>query len=412
VVAATTTGAKPSTVRGKMEDAGDDPFDVSHQRPASSEATQRAAQLLARANDEFNRRRYREARLYFEQAWQADQSALGPCRDSFAYCLLSDVVEALNRPGLGGKSLPDLQKDVYGALTLSQAPKLTGEGQKLLREIEQRAKAPMLAAAPGAGQEARVAFQHYGRNPQGWQVTDTPHFRIYHNQQRDLVERVAHIAERTRLEMSRKWFGNDGAEWQGRCELVLHASAADYIRLTGVPSTSPGHSRIDSDPVTHRVVARRLDLHVENPNMLEAVLPHETTHVVLAGQFGPFQVPRWADEGMAVLTEPSEKVEQHRRNLIKAAREGQLFPVKELLQMEKYPKAQQIATFYAQSVGLVELLTQQRGPTQFTEFVRDGLRQGWETALRAHYQWSLADLQQRLEARVQGDAQRLAASAP
>ena len=45
------------------------------------------------------------------------------------------------------------------------------------------------------------------------------------------------------------------------------------------------------------------------------MLPHEATHVVLAGQFGDQPVPRWADEGMAVLTEPRDKIDRHLRNL-------------------------------------------------------------------------------------------------
>lgn len=397
---------KPSTVRGKMGEEQEDPFGLGNQRsPASIDAGQLATQLVSRANDEFSRRRYKEARLFYEQAFQADQQAADACRDSWAYCMLNDVVEALNRPGFGGKPLPQLQKDVHGAVAM--APKLSATGDWLLREINQRQQAQV--SVPAAVQNVAVRIQHYGRNPQGWQVADTPNFRIYHNQPRDLVERVAQTAERTRLEMSRKWFGNDGDDWQGKCELVLHATAAEYSKQTGVPATSPGHSRIESDRATHRVIGRRLDLHVDNPSMVEAVLPHETTHCIIAGQFGPFPVPRWVDEGMAVLSEPAVKVEQHRRNLVKAAGEGQLFGVKELLELDNYPQPQRVGAFYAQSVGLVDFITQQQGPAVFSAFVRDGLRSGWDAALRKHYNWSLTDLQQRWDAHVQGDAQRMAA---
>jgi hypothetical protein len=407
-IVAAVAGAKPITARGKMDDSREDPFDLANQRPsANPEAAQRANQLVGRANEEFTRHRYKEARQFYEQAFQADQHCTDPCRDNWAYCMLNDVVETLNRPSLDGKALADLQKDVHGALAISQAPMLTAEAQKLLREIDQRRSSPNAAGRPA--QEYSVSMHHYGRNPQGWQVTDTPHFRIYHNQPRDLVERVGQTAERTRLDVSRKWFGNDGADWQGRCELVLHATAADYSQFAKEPITSPGHSSIETDPVTRRVVGRQLHLHVDHPGMLEAVLPHEATHVVIAGQFGPFQVPRWADEGMAVLSEPQEKIAQHRQNLVKAARDGQLFGVKELLELENYPKAHRIGAFYAQSVALVEFLTQQRGPEVFSQFVRDGLRNGWDAAARKHYQWDLAEMQQRFTAQVQGDAQRLLA---
>jgi len=412
-VTATTTGVKPITARGKIEESGDDPFALNNQRlPSSLDASQLATQFVARGNDEFSKRRYKEARYFFEQAYQSDQRATDGCRDSWAYCMLSDVYDALQRPDLGGKSVADLHKDVQGALStaVSQTPMLSNYAQRLLREIDQRQQGDAARTVKPA-QEITVALQHYGRNQQGWQVTDTPHFRIYHNQQRELVERAAQVAERTHRDMSRKWFGADHADWPQKCELVLHTTAAEYSRQTKQPANCPGHASIETDPITKRVVGRRLDMHVDCPSMLDAVLPHETTHCVIAGQFGPYQVPRWVDEGMAVLSEPAEKVEQHRRNLFKAAREGQMFTVKELLHLENYPQPQRVSAFYAQSVALVDFLAQQQGPLVFSNFVREGLRSGWEAALQKHYGWNLAELQQRWDAHILGEGQNLSAKA-
>jgi len=53
--------------------------------------------------------------------------------------------------------------------------------------------------------------------------------------------------------------------------------------------------------------------------------------------------------------------------------------------MNDYPERRRISAFYAQSVALVEFLTNQRGPAVLTSFVRDGLREGYEPALRKHY---------------------------
>src|SRR5207302_3785575 len=123
---------------------------------------------------------------------------------------------------------------------------------------------------------AAVAVQHLGRGAQGWEVAETSHFRILHQQPRELVERVAQVAERTRLAMSQKWLGHNGEAWTPKCDLYLHATAQDYSRATGVATGSPGHSRIESDGGAGRVVGRRMDMHCDNPNMLEAVLPPET----------------------------------------------------------------------------------------------------------------------------------------
>ena len=172
-------------------------------------------------------------------------------------------------------------------------------------------------------------MQHLGKNKEGWQVAETRYFRIFHHQSREQIEKVAISAEKTRREMYRKWFGTDGLDWAPKCELILHPTGNDYSRMTGESAASPGHSRIDWDPSHQRIVGRRMDLRCDNPGMMDAVLPHEATHIVLAGMFDNRDVPRWADEGIAVLTEPSYKVDLHRRNLDKGRLEGALFKVQE-----------------------------------------------------------------------------------
>ncbi len=193
-------------------------------------------------------------------------------------------------------------------------------------------------------------------------MAETGSFRIFHNQTRDQIEKIAAVAEKTRQDMYHKWFGNDGATWSPKCEIVLHNTASDYSRATGVASASPGHSRIERDPNGQRIISRRMELRCDNPGMLDAVLPHETTHVVLAGMFDQHHVPRWADEGIAVLTEPAHKVDQHRQNLERGQQEGMLFGVQELMQLQDYPQPRRISAFYAQSVCLVEFMTELRGP--------------------------------------------------
>src|SRR5262249_55530598 len=196
----------------------------------------------------------------------------------------------------------ELEHEVRTAMTL--APNLEKTGKWLLGEIEGR-RAPGKAAPAAA--VAEVAVRHLARDPRGWEVAETRSVRILHKQPRDLVEKVARTAERTRVEMQRKWFGGDGEAWSPKCDVYLHATAQDYGRVTGQATNSPGHSRIETDPGAGRVVSRVIHLHCEDPAaLLSAVLPHEATHVVLAGQFGKQPVPRWADEGMAVLTQPAE----------------------------------------------------------------------------------------------------------
>jgi len=392
-VKAIDVGPKPSTVRahGETLEASLDPFDPEMRRPdpERDSKTKLAQMLLSRAEEQFAKRKFAEAKSLYEEALQADRAVVTPSKERYAYCLLDQVVTELNSPGLNLENLPALQKQVAGAVTM--APGLNETGKWLLREIELRVKDKLVAASP----EIAVDVKHLGRNKEGWTVAETAHFRIFHHQQADFAEKVAQIAERTRATMFRKWFGHDGVEWTPKCELIIHDTGDSYHKMTGVPASSPGHSRIESDPSGKRVVARRMDLRADHPGFLEAVLPHETTHVVLAGMFGGHAVPRWADEGIAVLSEPADKIEHHRRNLTQSASLGQMFALKELMELNDYPQARRIGAFYAQSVAFVDFLTRQKGPIVMTRFLGDGLRDGYESALRRHYSLDFAGLEQR-----------------
>jgi len=229
---------------------------------------------------------------------------------------------------------------------------------------------------------------------EGWERTETANFRIYHNQSRALAEQVARLAEQTRREMARRWFGSVPEDWKPRCVVTLHANLQDYCRDTGLPP-GPGRSHFRSD--NGRVISRSIDLHCEDiDKMVHAVLPHEATHIVLADQFGEQQIPRWADEGMAVLSEPRARIELHLDGLEQFRRDRLLFSVGQLMQRANYPEQRQAGAFYAQSVSLVEFLAKERGTRVFTRFLQDAQKNGYEEALKKHYGYgSFAELQRR-----------------
>jgi hypothetical protein len=373
------------TVRGKSAD----PFQDFREECRSS-----AQDLVDRAEKEFAGKRYAEAGGLFEQAYHADQHSTDASRERWAYCKLHRVVEQLNRPA-ADVAYPELEAEVR--LALAMAPRIDF-GKSLLREIEgRRGGVTADSAAP-----VNLAVRHLDRRPDGWAVAESTNFRVLHNQPREVAERAARAAEQTRAAMQRKWFGANGPDWSPKCELFLHATASDYNRVTGAPGGSPGHSSFNVQG--GRVLSRQIHLHCDDPNLLVAVLPHETTHTVLAGNFGDKPVPRWADEGMAVLTEPREKVELHLRNLPRHRQDRQLFAVQQLMEMNEYPEPRYVGAFYAQSVSLVNYLTKQKSPQVFSQFIRDGLRGGYEAALQRHYGYqSFADLEQRWVQETFGD---------
>jgi hypothetical protein len=383
---------KQPTIRGYREEEAD-PFDQSRTGGVS------ANDLVAQAELQFSQNKFRAADALFHRARQADPQSVAASKDRWAYCKMYHVVEQLNE---GSTAYPSLESELRSALELKPAASVESYGKQLLCEVEKRR-----GRRPGERDEPRYsgAYQDAGRTPEGWLVAETENFRIYHNLSADWLRKVAEVAERTRADMQHRWFGAVGEPWYPKCELYLHATAETYSRVTGVPTASPGHSSFHLDGA--RVIGRRIDLHCDDPGMLIAVLPHETTHVVLAGNFGSQPVPRWADEGIAVLTEPSDRIDRHLRNLPKHRQERQLFSLWQLVHMNEYPEPRYVGAFYAESVSLVDFLSHERGPAVFTQFVRDGMQEGYDVSLRRHYGFrDFDELEQRWQAHAFHEAAR------
>jgi tetratricopeptide (TPR) repeat protein len=338
----------------------------------ADEKRRQALTLLQQAEDSYTKKLYCEACAYYDQAHQIDSAITAGCRDRWAYSKLSHVMARMKQAPGKDASFADLKQQVQSALVLE--PKLTAIGQKMLEQIE------AIEQAQGQGP---LSVQHHTATHQGWNVAETAYFRIYHKQSRDYVNQVGQTAELTRAKMSEKWFGTEAQSWQNKCDIYLYATADAYSQATKVPKQSPGHSRIEAK--NGMIVGRTVFLHCDNFDLLPAILPHEVTHVILAGQFGKQDVPRWVDEGIAVLTEPADKINVHRQSVPHYSQSGQLFALKDLMEQPDYPAADRIRIFYAQSVSLVDFLTQQRGPQVFTRFVRDGMQGGYLPALRHHY---------------------------
>ncbi len=230
-------------------------------------------------------------------------------------------------------------------------------------------------SAPGGAEPSDTA-------PTAWQVHETANFRIYHCDP-TLAERAAAVAEAVRTAQARRWGSTTArAAWSPRCELYLYPTARGYAEATGQPEMSPGISTMSTNGV--RVLSRRMNLRVDNPLMLTTTLPHEVTHIVLADLFVVHTIPRWADEGLAVLAEPATEQHLRQADLKGPLDAGRVFKVGQLMTMD-YPDPKDWRLFYAQSVSLTVFLVEQGPPERFIQFVRDSQRKGAEAALRDIY---------------------------
>ncbi len=197
--------------------------------------------------------------------------------------------------------------------------------------------------------------------PLTWHVRETVNFRIYYTDP-TYVEKAAEAAEAIRSLQARRW-GSSAAHvaWSPPCDIYLYPTSKDFARLTGQPDTSPGFSTMGVNGT--RVVGRRVNLRADHPQLLTAILPHEVTHVVLADLFTQQQIPRWADEGMAVLAEPKAEQVSRASELNDPLREGRVFKLSELMAID-YPSADAWNLYYAQSVSLTSFLVELGTPEE------------------------------------------------
>jgi hypothetical protein len=226
-----------------------------------------------------------------------------------------------------------------------------------------------------------------------WQVHETANFRIFHVDAR-LAESAAEAAESVRSAQAKRW-GSSALQrpWAARCEIYLYPDGKTFAQATGQPESSPGFSTMESDGKA--ITFRKVQLHVDQPKLLAAILPHEVTHVVVADLFIVQQIPRWADEGIAVLAEPATEQNLRADDLRESLTSGQVFDLSQLMSTDT-PEAKDWSLYYAQSVSITRFLVEQGTPEQFVQFVRESGRKGIETALREVYRiGGFAELQKR-----------------
>jgi hypothetical protein len=218
-----------------------------------------------------------------------------------------------------------------------------------------------------------------------WQVLDTPSFRIMHENPK-LAAKVAKEAERSRVELIRFW-KNDSSHtppaWSPRCDIYLFGSNRELVLMTG-GKPKAGSALAKQARLMHgRVFYRRINLSADDVNLMRVTLPHEVNHIVVK-DFGVI-VPRWADEGMAMVAESDRSALRRARSLRYAVKYGPFFRAKTLMRMRRYPGGGLTLLYYAQSFALTRFFLERGGPKRFFRFLRMANKQGHLTALRRFY---------------------------
>lgn len=237
-------------------------------------------------------------------------------------------------------------------------------------------------ASDGISPEAGQIEKSYRKG--AWFVVETADFQVFGRESYQETKKTAANCMNTRDRLREYWLGEGSREkWAPKCQIVIHANLAGYRQAAGRGSDSTvGVSKIER---RGEKVLRRIDLRGDHPDYLAAALPHEMTHVVLADRFAGNQIPRWTDEGMAVLADPRSKQVLHARDLRDGFARRTTFGVHELATLSTYPAADRWGVFYGQSVSVVAFLVERGGSQRFVDFVESAIANGYDKALRTTY---------------------------
>jgi len=199
----------------------------------------------------------------------------------------------------------------------------------------------------------------------------TPNF-VVETADPQLCRQIAQAAETYRRELAIAWLGQAMPNWSAPCVMTVHVG----------PNLGPGGA---TTFVFDRgeVYGWRMTIQGSAQRVLDSVLPHEVTHMILASHFRR-PVPRWADEGAATTAEHATEKQKHQQKLIQFLQTNRGIAFSRMFAMTEYPA--DVMPLYAQGYSLAEYLIQTSGRPAFLRFLADGMDNGqWSAAIARHY---------------------------
>lgn len=192
-----------------------------------------------------------------------------------------------------------------------------------------------------------------------------------------LAEQFGQAAEYWRRQKAIDWLGQEMQPWPEPCPL--------HVRVTMGGAGGATQFAFDRG----RVLGQHMNIEGSLDRLLVSVLPHEVTHTVFAYYFR-CPVPRWADEGGAVLSE--DEVERGRHDML--CRQilntpGRAIPLRRLFALRDYPG--DVMALYAEGFSVSNFLVSNRGRQVFLAFVAHGMQRGWDSAALYHYGYNGVD---------------------
>jgi hypothetical protein len=216
----------------------------------------------------------------------------------------------------------------------------------------------------------------------GWKALESNRFLIHYSGSSDTAVSLVPLCEETCESLRKRWIADRQTNWSCKCELYLYPTPRQFERGAHAPAEMWGVA--DLEIGQGRVWKRRLHMRADDSAKLKPVLIHELTHVVLAEHFCRKPIPRWADEGIAVYSEPPERQERMLSFLKDEASQKRLLPLKQVTTMRNGPQNERESElFYGQSGAVIEYLVTHHhlSEAEVLSFVGLSGEVGWDRAI-------------------------------
>jgi len=195
---------------------------------------------------------------------------------------------------------------------------------------------------------------------------------------RRIARRFAERAEKHRQELSKAWLGHELPAWAAPCRVEVRLQNG---RLAGM-------STFDFQNMSAAWVPVRIALSGPLEATLVNSLPHEVTHTILADHFRR-PLPRWADEGTAILCEGEDVQKRFDRMAREMGARWELFRLDYLFALRDYPP--RIDVFYAEGYSVTRFLVDRKDRPTFVNFLRLGVDGDWARAAKQCYGFESLD---------------------
>jgi hypothetical protein len=181
--------------------------------------------------------------------------------------------------------------------------------------------------------------------------------------------KIAAAAEQHRKDLAQLWLGKELDKWPKPCPVqakIDHAGCASATTFQFSKEFSIGG----------------MSLSGTREQIFASLLPHEVTHTVLADHFRK-PVPRWADEGAAIMAESPTEQTRHVQAMAGLLKEGRAMRLSHLFKLTEYPN--DVMTLYAQGYTVTRFLVERKDRATFLAFVKAGSKGNWDAAAHESY---------------------------